>query len=110
MWGRTGWKVGDIVRADANGHDKIWLRQSVTFTVDGQTRTLEVGIPLPSGATPDDVEALLGEADTGMARLSRYLDERVAAQLGIQSTASPMILPQRTLAEQAPVICADFHA
>lgn len=104
MWGRTGWKVGDIVRADANGHENIWLRQAVTFTVDGQTRTLEIGIPLPPGATRDDVEALLNQADAGMARLSRYLDERVAAQLGTPlPPPAPIIAPTPIVTEQAPV-------
>jgi hypothetical protein len=95
--------VGDIVRADANGRENIWLRQSVTFTVDGQARTLEVGIPLPPGATAEDVEALLNEADAGMARISRYLDERVAAQLGTPLPAqAPATTPQRAAAEAAP--------
>lgn len=59
--------------------EHIWLRQSVTFTVDGQTRTIEIAVPLRPGATSGEVEALLREAQEGMARLTRDLDAQVAA-------------------------------
>jgi hypothetical protein len=69
--------VSDELREprDAN---HIWLRQSVTFTVNGQTRTVEMALPLRPGATPGEVEALLDEADAGMRRLSRRLDAHLA--------------------------------
>lgn len=67
---------------DANDTGHIWLRQTVTFTVDGQTRTLEIGIPVPSDATAQDVEALLEVSDAGMDALSRRLDTRIAELLG----------------------------
>ncbi|HEU4782713.1 MAG TPA: hypothetical protein VFS83_05175 [Ktedonobacterales bacterium] len=66
---------------DANDTGHIWLRQTVTFTVDGQTRTLEIGIPVPSDATAQDVEALLEVSDAGMDALSRHLDTRIAELL-----------------------------
>lgn len=76
----------------ANDTEHIWLRQTVTFTVDGQTRTLEIGVPLPRNATPQDVEALLGVADAGMNALSRRLDAQVAdALVGDASTHTPTI-------------------
>ena len=59
---------------DANDTGHIWLRQTVTFTVDGQTRTLEIGIPVPRDATAQDVDALLEVSDAGMDALSRHLD------------------------------------
>ena len=55
---------------DAKDTEHIWLRQTVTFTVDGQTRTLEIGVPVPRDATAQDVETLLDVADAGM-RASR---------------------------------------
>ena len=61
--------------------EHIWLRQSVTFTAAGQTRTVEIAIPLRPGASAEDVETLLSEADAGMERLSRRLDDRVSALL-----------------------------
>src|SRR5512146_1038288 len=66
---------------DANDTGHIWLRQTVTFTVDGQTRTLEIGIPVPRDATAQDVEALLEVSDAGMGALSRRLDTRIAELL-----------------------------
>ena len=36
----------------------LWLKQSVTFTVNGQTRTVEIALPLRPGATVDEVEAV----------------------------------------------------
>src|SRR5690348_1875100 len=67
---------------DANDTGHIWLRQTVTFTVDGQTRTLEIGIPVQRDASAQDVEALLDAADVGMSALSRRLDTRIAEVLG----------------------------
>ena len=66
---------------DANDTGHIWLRQTVTFTVDGQTRTLEIGIPVPRDATAQDVEALLEVSDAGMDAISRRLDTRIAELL-----------------------------
>ncbi|MDE3228392.1 MAG: hypothetical protein KGO05_00810, partial [Chloroflexota bacterium] len=73
--------------------DHIWLRQSVTFAVNGQTRTLELALPLRPGATPDEVESLLDEAEAGMRRLSRRLDAHLAEIIGaVQPTpASPAV-------------------
>lgn len=76
---------------DANDMRNIWLRQTVTFTVDGQTRTLEVGIPVPHDATAQDVEALLGVAEIGMSALSRRLDARIAEALGDASDTIPAL-------------------
>jgi ribosomal protein L12E/L44/L45/RPP1/RPP2 len=76
---------------DANDTRHIWLRQTVTFTVDGQTRTLEVGIPVPHDATAQDVEALLGVAEIGMSALSRRLDARIAEALGDSSDSIPAL-------------------
>lgn len=67
--------------------EHIWLRQSVTFTVGGETRTVEIAIPLRPGASAEDVETLLNEADAGMERLSRRLDKRVSALLHEPSAA-----------------------
>lgn len=74
---------------DARDPNHIWLRQSVTFSVNGQTRTLELALPLRPGATPDEVEALLDEADAGMRRLSSRLDAHLAEVTGAAPSASP---------------------
>ena len=86
--------------------EHIWLRQSVTFTVGGQTRTLEIAIPVRPGATADDVERLLNEADAGMERLSRHLDARVAVQTGaallVTPTAEPAPQPSAPVSPSRP--------
>ncbi len=83
----------------ANDSEHIWLRQTVTFTVNGQTRTLEMGIPLPRNASAQDVEALLGVADAGMSALSRRLDAQVTEALAEDaSTQIPMIDAERASA------------
>lgn len=77
--------------SDARGArdpNHIWLRQSVTFSVNGQTRTLELALPLRPGATPDEVEALLDEADAGMRRLSSRLDAHLAEVTGATPVAA----------------------
>lgn len=84
--------------------DHIWLRQSVTFAVNGQTRTLELALPLRPGATPEEVEALLDEAEAGMRRLSRRLDAHLAE---ITSAAQPTPTP---VAEPAPTMAATMPA
>ena len=62
-----------------DGGEQIWLRQAATFTVNGETRTVEIAVPLRPGATDEEIEELLREADGGMERLTRHLDARVAA-------------------------------
>lgn len=77
--------------------EHLWLRQAVTFTADGQTRTLEIGVPVRLGASPEEIEALLGEADAGMARLTAHLDARIAHALG-----HPMPVPASATQTSAP--------
>jgi hypothetical protein len=85
--------------------EHIWLRQSVTYTTNGQTRTVEIAMPLQPGAAQDEIEALLREADDGMARLTRHLDAHVAA-LTTGGTAPAVLEPPSPTAEptapQAP--------
>jgi hypothetical protein len=66
----------------------IWLRQSVTFSANGQTRTVEISLPLRPGATPGEVAALLDEADAGMRSLSRRLDTYVTTLMAPGAAAS----------------------
>src|SRR5579863_7990628 len=70
--------------------EHMWLRQSVTFSVDGQSRTLEIGIPLRTGATSEEIEALLAEADAGMERIGRHLEARVARLNGGVPSSVPV--------------------
>jgi hypothetical protein len=77
------------VRQVEQDGEHLWLRQSVTFSVDGQSRTLEIGIPLRAGATPDEIEALLAEADAGMERIGQHLEARIARLGGKAAPVTP---------------------
>jgi hypothetical protein len=74
---------------DERDANHIWLRQSVRFTQDGRERTIEIALPLPIGATPQETERLLAEADAGHARLSEHLDQQVEAALRGGAGAAP---------------------
>ncbi|MGO8948591.1 MAG: hypothetical protein ACLQUY_13210, partial [Ktedonobacterales bacterium] len=63
--------MGDPAGNDG-GH--VWLRQSVTGTIDGRIRTMEIAIPVRPGMAADQIEALLREADVCMPVISRHLD------------------------------------
>lgn len=104
---------------DPNDTEHIWLRQSVTFTVDGQTRTVEIGIPVPRNATAQEIEALLGVADAGTSALARRLDAHIVGALGgaeaqlsdnevagIEQPAPAPALP----AASPPMVSANGHA
>ncbi len=86
---------------DANDTGHIWLRQAVTFTLDGQTRTLEIGIPVPRDASAQDVETLLEVADVGMIALSRRLDTRIAEVLSGTHADIPALPPSAQEAASA---------
>src|SRR5260370_42509392 len=116
MRGAGGAKVRRDVRPDEreDGADMadmmrrgehIWLRQSATFAVDGQTRMVEIAIPLRPGASAEEVEALLRQADAGMERLRHHLDARVAAARGVPDgapVAAPPPAPPAPTGVEAP--------
>ena len=68
--------------------EHIWLRQSVTFTVNGQTRTVEIAVPVRPDASAEEIEALMSLANTGMDALSRQLDTRITALLTGEESAT----------------------
>jgi len=69
------------VRQMEHDGELIWLRQSATFSVNGQTRTVEIAVPVRPDASAEEVEALISQANMGMDALTRELDARVAALL-----------------------------
>jgi hypothetical protein len=87
--------------------EHIWLRQSITETIDGQTRTLEIGVSVRPGMSADQIEALLREADAGMRRLSTHLANHVASLAGPTSSrdevqVEPAPLPPPTTPVSQP--------
>lgn len=87
---------GGGILMNMNDAEHIWLRQTVTYTVDGQTRTLEIGVPVPRDASAEEIEELLHAADAGMSAISRRLDAQIAAATG---GAAPQLPAPETLAE-----------
>jgi hypothetical protein len=77
---------------ELNG-EHIWLRQSVTYTHEGQTRTLEIALPIRPDAPPEEIALLLAQAEAGMAQLTTSLDRRVAGE---------QVAPPRPAAPIAP--------
>jgi hypothetical protein len=64
---------------ELNG-EHIWLRQSVTYTHEGQTRTLEIALPIRPDAPPEEIARLLAQAEAGMAQLTGSLDRQIAGE------------------------------
>ena len=87
-------------QSPGDGQERLWLRQSATFTVNGQTRTVEIALPVRPGAPPDEVEALLDEADAGMRRLARRLDVHVA-EAAVAMTGAEANQPDAAVATPA---------
>lgn len=57
--------------------DHMWLKQSGQFVVNGQTRVWEIGIPVRIGASRDEIEKLIHEANSGMEQISSYFDKKI---------------------------------
>jgi hypothetical protein len=71
---------GETMRESELNGEHIWLRQSVTYTHEGQTRTLEIALPIRPDAPPEEVARLLAQAEAGMAQLTTSLDRRIAGE------------------------------
>jgi hypothetical protein len=55
----------------------IWLRYATQYSKDDRTHTIEMGIPVPLGASAETREKLLREAEIGMSQLIQHVEERV---------------------------------
>src|SRR6516165_2501723 len=64
-----------------DGNPDIWLRYTTQFSVGGRTHTIEMGIPVPVGASAETREQLIREAEMGMEQLTRRVESRVAQVL-----------------------------
>jgi hypothetical protein len=78
-----------------DGNPYIWLRYTTQFSVSGRTHTIEMGVPVPVGASAELREQLIREAEIGMEQLTRRVEYR-AAQIAQRNTRPPE--PQRTQA------------
>jgi hypothetical protein len=69
--------------------DRIWLKQSVQFSVGGQVRTIEIALPVRPGASAEEIERLLQQADAGLDQMTRHLNSRVSELLDQEKTQTP---------------------
>src|ERR1700736_3757935 len=73
----------DMHRSGRTGeHDTpyIWLRHSTQFTTGGRTHTIEMEIPVPVGASAEQREQLIREAEAGIEQLYRQIEKRGAGR------------------------------
>ena len=70
-----------------DGNPYIWLRYTTQFTTGGRTHSIEMGIPVPVGASAEMREQLIREAESGMEQLTRHVENRVTQML--QRNARP---------------------
>ncbi|GAC1567278.1 MAG: hypothetical protein NVS3B14_12850 [Ktedonobacteraceae bacterium] len=54
----------------------IWLRYSTQFTTGGRAHTIEMDIPVPVGASAEQREQLIREAEAGIEQLYRQIEKR----------------------------------
>jgi hypothetical protein len=90
----------------SDGNPYIWLRYTTQFNAGGRMHTIEMGIPVPVGASAEMREQLIREAEIGMDQLTRHIENRVA-QISQRSTRPPEPLrtpsPTATRPNQPPL-------
>jgi hypothetical protein len=79
--------------AGTDGNPYIWLRYTTQFNVGGRSHTIEMGVPVPVGASAELRDQLIREAEIGMEQLTRRVENRVA-QISQRNTRPPEL--QRT--------------
>jgi hypothetical protein len=70
--------MDDTAKMPTGAGEYIWLRYATQFTTGGRTHTIEIGIPMPVGASAETREQLLQEADAGMNQLAKHVEKRIA--------------------------------
>ncbi len=80
----------------------IWLRYSTQFTSGGRSHTIEMQIPVPVGASAEQREQLIREAEAGIEQLYRQIERR-GSQRNQQSpeTGRPPEAAQRSRTDYA---------
>ncbi len=91
----------------------IWLRYATQFTTGGRTHSIEMGIPVPPGASAEVRAQLIREAAAGMDQLASHVENRVNQMLqrsvrpqsttsSATATATPMAAPASRPASRPP--------
>ncbi|MBA2679857.1 MAG: hypothetical protein H0U76_15855, partial [Ktedonobacteraceae bacterium] len=68
--------MDDHMNQWAESGSYIWLRYATQYTKDGQTRTVEMSVPIPVGASAETRERLIREAEVGMSQLTSHIEQR----------------------------------
>ena len=85
---------------EAGDHPYIWLRYATQFTSGGRTHTIEMGIPVPLGASAEMRAQLIREAEAGMNQLTGHVESRVNQVL--QRNARPQGTTSGPVTTQGP--------
>src|SRR5260370_4608331 len=87
---------------DEHNPPYIWLRYSTEFTSGGRSHTIEMQIPVPVGASAEQREQLIREAEAGIEQLYRQIERR-GSQRNQQSpeTGRPQEAAQRSRTDYA---------
>src|SRR5712691_10986475 len=83
----TGWADG------TSEHPHIWLRYATQFTTGGRIHTIEIGIPVPLGASAETREQLIREAEVGMDQLAQHIEGHVVRMIEREGTIPASSLP-----------------
>src|SRR5579885_1717292 len=89
----------------ADGSPYIWLRYTTQFSTGGRTHSIEMGIPVPVGASAEMREQLIREAESGMEQLTRHVESRVA-QMMQRNTRLAEPAPRTPAASDLPATSA----
>lgn len=83
---------------------EIHLRQTVQMTVADQTRTFEISVTLPAGASAEEIDRTLQHAEVGMRGLSDQMDRYVSATRDQNGHPVPMVesAPHPPLLDEPP--------
>ncbi|MHB8598915.1 MAG: hypothetical protein ACYDER_19115 [Ktedonobacteraceae bacterium] len=97
---------GKMNKADGSdgAGSHIWLRYATQFTLNGRSVTVEMGIPVPLGASAETRERLIREAEEGMEQLSNHIEGRIGqmvqriqqAPMAKQPATRPVNMPTTT--------------
>src|SRR5574340_590068 len=63
-----------------DGTPYMWLRHSRQFTIDGRPHTISIDVPVPLGASVEQREQLIREAEAGMEQFYRHIESRQRGQ------------------------------
>src|SRR5947209_7172259 len=79
----------------------IWLRHAVQFTVGERTHTIEMEVPVPIGASTEEWERLLREAEARMQQLTSRVEGRTGQNTQRSAPAQSAVSPSPSPAKPA---------